>query len=361
MHMTMKQVFGQQSKLSNKRMYFICQQLSFALESGMPLPAALQLAAEETTHHVSRRFLMDLYQAMEQGHLASEALLHTSVQYSSVFLEFILAGEQNGTMKEALSQAAEYFQQQNKTKQMLFSALCYPAVLLVLMVFAFGAMLVFVVPAVVSTYQNLQAELPQFTQVLLHIGTWLKQYGMILSVSCMISLLLAVFGFRRFLRNSVVRNGVKTVVLKIPLIGSLYQQYWFIQITQGLGLMLNSGMLLVNGLAAIAQIYSRSLFSDELLRLRDRIISGYTWANALEQCSFIPNLASQMLIISEQSGTLPRALIQLNQYYQRQFQQKLQVLMSILEPCVIIVLGLGILAIAGSLFLPLVQSYQYML
>jgi type IV pilus assembly protein PilC len=120
-------------KLSTKRMYFICQQLSFALESGMSLPAALELAAGELSHKPSRAFLQEVYRAMEHGHLASEALRHTKTRYAPVFLEFVLAGEQNDTMKEALAQAAIYFQQQNKTKQMLFSALCYPAVLLILL------------------------------------------------------------------------------------------------------------------------------------------------------------------------------------------------------------------------------------
>lgn len=344
-----------------KRMFFICQQLSFALESGMPLPAALHLATGENTHRISRLFLQELYQAMEQGKLLSEALMHTCIAYPAVFLEFVLAGEQNGTMKEALCQAAEYFQQQNKTKQMLFSSLCYPAVLLVLMIAAFAAMLMFVVPAVVSTYENVQAELPTFTQFLLLAGEWLLQYWAVLVSIVLLGLMILALSFRRLVQKPAVRNGIKRVILCCPLIGALYQQYWFVQITQGLGLMLGSGMLLVNGLQAVSQIYRRSLFSDELTLLNEMMVSGYSWADGLQCCSFVPGLARQMLVVSEQSGTLPRALMQMNQYYQQQFQQRLQILMSILEPCVIIVLGAGILGIAASLFLPLVQSYQYLL
>lgn len=352
---------GTKMKLSTKRMYFICQQLSFALESGMPLPIALQLSAGEIGHRTSRIFLRELELAMEQGRLISEALRMTKVKYSPVFLEFVLAGEQNGTMTEALCQAAEYFQQQNKTKQLLFSALCYPAILLVLMLFAFAAMLMFVVPAIVSTYQNVQAELPQFTQYLLSFGEWLKQYWAILCVVCIIGLFVFYLCYRKAIQKTKVRNTIKRVLLHIPVVGVLYQQYWFIQISQGLGLMLNSGMLLVNGLQAVAEIYKRSLFADELLQLKEVMIAGYTWANGLQQCTFVPKLAKQMLIISEQSATLPKALMQLHQYYQQQFRQRLQVLMSILEPCIIVALGIGILLIAGSLFLPLVQSYQYLL
>ncbi len=348
-------------KLTTKQMYFICQQLSFALESGMSLPMALQLAAGEVNHRTGRKFLLELQTAMEQGRIISQALMQTKIVYAPVFMEFVLAGEQNGTMAEALQQAAVYFEQQEKTKQMMFSALCYPCILLVLMIVAFSAMILFVVPAVVETYHNVQAELPKVTQILLLIGDWLKLYWTILLSGVLITVIVLSLSGKRLLRRKNIRNFVKRAILMIPLVGKLYQQYWFIQISQGLGLMLNSGMLLVNGLQAIQQIYRRSLFSDELEQLAANIAMGHSWGDELQQCRFVPKLARQMLVISEQSGTLPKALIQLNRYYQQQFQQKMHLLMSVLEPCMIILMGIGVLAIGSSLFLPLVQSYQYLL
>lgn len=350
-----------QPNLSSKQLYFICQQLSFALESGMTLPASLYLTAGEQPHGVRRKFLEELYQAIEQGRLMSEALKDTKMKYDSVFLEFVLAGEQNGTMQKALSQAAEYFQQQHKTKQLMVSALCYPMILLVLMIVAFGAMLLFVVPAVVDTYQNVNAELPTVTANLLMVGGWLKQNWLVLFSSFVLLFALFLLCIALLRDHIKVRRKMKRFVLWIPFVGTLYQTYWFIQIAQGLGLMLNSGMLLVNSLEAVAQIYHRSLFSEELTNLHRDIAIGRSWDYGIQQCSFVPRLASQMLIISEQSGTLPKALIQLQQYYQRQFQQRIQVMMHLLEPCMIILLGFGILFVAGSLFLPLVQSYQYLL
>ena len=348
-------------KLTTKQMYFICQQLSFALESGMSLPMALQLAAGEVNHRTGRKFLSELQLAMEQGLTVSQTLMQMKPVYPSVFLEFVLAGEQNATMTEALQQAAVYFEQQDKTKQMLFSALCYPCILLLLVMMSFSAMILWVVPAVVETYNNVQAELPKVTQVLLAIGDWLDIYGTILFGGAAFVIALLAFSRKRLLQRKRIRNFAKRMIIKIPFIGNLYRQYWFIQISQGLGLMLNSGMLLVNGLQAIQHIYRRSLFFDELEQLAADIARGYRWSDSLSQCSFVPKLARQMLVVSEQSGTLPKALIQLNRYYQQQFQQKIHLLMSILEPCIIVLIGIGVLAVGSSLFLPLVQSYQYLL
>ena len=357
----MKRYTWIKEKLSAKRLYFICQQLSFALESGMSMSLALRITAGEMTHPTSRKFLQEILTAIEQGKMISQALEETAIQYSPVFLEFVLAGEQNGTMLQALQQAAEYFQQQDKTGQMLFSALCYPVILMALMIVAFGAMLLFVVPAMVETYQNLQAELPQVAKTLLFIEDWMRQYWMHVLIGTIVSAVLLYFLSRKSLQQLQVRNAVKRIILAFPFIGKLYQQYWFIQISQGLGLMLNSGMLLVSALQAIRQIYQRSLFSDELNILYNQISSGHMWADCLQQCNFVPKLAQQMLVISEQSGMLPTAILQLNRYYQQQFQQRLHILMNILEPCMIVLMGIGILAVAGSLFLPLVQSYQYLM
>jgi type II secretory pathway component PulF len=128
-----------------------------------------------------------------------------------------------------------------------------------------------------------------------------------------------------------------------------------------MGLMLSGGMLLSDCSQTLLQIYQRSLFAAELEYFSRKVREGYMFGDALAECSFIPSMARQMLMVSEQSGALSEALLQLSQYYQQQVQQKLHRLAGMLEPCFVIILGLGILFMTGSLFLPMVQSYQYLL
>lgn len=348
-------------KLSLQQQQFICRQLSFALAGGMPLPAALQLVGAETPQAAGRAFLLQLGGQVRQGQSMAQALQQSELDYSPVLLEFVLAGEQNGAMQDAMTQAADYFQQQHQIRQMLLSALFYPAVLLVLAVAAFGAMFLFVVPAVVQTYDNFQAELPFLTRGILSASAWLQHNWPPLLLACCLTdaLLLGLLG--RALRRPRQRDRLKRMLLRLPLAGRLYQQYWFIQIAQALGLMLSSGMLLVSCLQAVEQIYRRSLFSPELKRLAEALQAGHSFGAGVQACSFIPDMAAQMLLVSEQTGALPQALVQLSRYYQQQFRQRLQTLIHLLEPCFVVLLGLLILLLGGSLFLPLVQSYQYLL
>lgn len=349
------------ARLSLQQMQFICQQISFALAGGMALPNALLLVGSEIQPAVCRRFLLQTGEAVQQGKTMTQALQQSEIRYSPVLLEFVLAGEQNGTMQKAMEQAADYFARQNQTRQMLSSAMFYPVVLFVLMVVAFSAMFLFVVPTVVQTYSNFDAQLPQMTRYILQISGWMQaNWPLLLSAVLVLSVLL-IFCWRRMRTITVWRNRAKQFILHIPLAGKLYQQYWFVQIGQAMGLMLSSGMLLSHCLQAMQQIYRRSLFAAELEQLHDDLTDGYSFEAGISKCTFIPEMARQMLAVSEQTGALPDALVQLSQYYQKQVQQRLQRMIGLLEPCFVIFLGLGILLMTGSLFLPLVQSYQYLL
>ena len=167
-------------KLSVQQIHFICRQLSFALAGGMPLPAALLLVGTEMPQALCRQFLLQLAQAVQEGQSMGQALGQAQIGFSPVLLEFVLAGEQNGAMQETLTQAADYFQQQHHIRQMLFSALFYPLVLLILMIAAFSAMFLLVVPTVVQTYDNFQAELPFLTRGILLFSAWLQHNWAIL-------------------------------------------------------------------------------------------------------------------------------------------------------------------------------------
>ena len=359
--MKIKNTFRFKKKLSLQQQRFLCQQLSFALAGGLPLPGAVQLVGGEIHPVVCARFLQKISEALQQGQTMAEALKQSDIGYSPVLLEFVLAGEQNGTMQKSMEQAADYFERQNRTRQMLFSAMFYPAVLLLLMLAAFGAMFCFVVPTVVQTYETFQAELPAMTQHLIQVSGWVRKNWM-LAGSLLVAGCLILFCIWRHMRKIPVwQKRITKAVLRLPVAGKLYQQYWFVQIGQAMGLMLSSGMLLSSCLEAVRQIYRRSLFAQELQMLEAALQEGYSFDMAIRDCNFVPSMARQMLAVSEQTGALPETLIQLSQYYQQQVQQRLQRMTSLLEPGFVLILGIGILLMAGSLFLPMVQSYQYLL
>ncbi len=348
-------------RLSDRQLFVICRQLSFALSGGMALPAALLLLGTELEQAVCRAFLLDAEAQVRQGSSLAQALGKSEIGFPPVLLEFVLAGEQSGALPKTLEQAAIYFQKQQQNKQLLGAALFYPALLVVLMGAALAAMCIFVAPAIVQTYDNFEAELPQLTRTLLALAGWVQLHWrqMLFCGACLIALAAAALTY--LLRQPRWRERMHALLLRLPLAGRLYQQYWFIQISQALGLMLTGGMLLPRALEALQQIYRRGLFVGELERLSARVAEGHSFGADIAQCSFVPRMAGQMLRVSEATGTLSEGLLQLCGYYQHQFQQRLQTLTGLLEPCLVVFIGLMVLALASGLFLPLVRSYQYLL
>ena len=117
---------------------------------------------------------------------------------------------------------------------------------------------------------------------------------------------------------------------------------------------------MLQSLKAVQQIYGRSLFIEEVEQLAENVAQGYSLSIGMQQCTFIPQMACQMLTVSEHSGALSQGLLQLSQYYRQQFQQRLTTMIGLL-PCFVIFLGVLVLLLTSSLFLPLLQSYQYLL
>lgn len=338
-------------RLSSKQMAFICRQLAFAVGSGLPLTASLELIATGNKEPKVKLFLHSFSQAVAKGKNLGEALFALPFQLQPLFVEFILLGEQQGNMSLVMEQAANHFEQQNRLRNMLWTALLYPLLVLGFLLLAAAVMIGFVAPSIVQTYNNFQVEIPTLTRGLLMVSQWLQQYWYLLLGILLLSILLLIWQYPRW----------RHYTGHIPFYGVLFRQYSFIQFAQALGLMLSNGMLLKHSLQAMLLIFQQHSLLPELTSLYQAVDTGHSFVQGLNRCSFIPPLAKQMLAVAEESNQLGKCLLKQQEYYQYELEQKLLRSVKLLEPCLIIILGIFVLMMAGSLFLPIVNSYQYLL
>lgn len=347
-------------RLSNKTLALLCRQLSFALSGGMTVMHGLALMMREQKGK-KQLFLQQYAEAIQQGQSLSQALLSTDFIVKPLFLEFVLLGESQGDLSEAMEQAAEYFEQQHRLQNMLVTALLYPALLLIFMQVALVFMMVFVVPAILQTYENFNAPLPFMTSLLVTASVLLQQYGLYAGLAL---LFLGIGGWHWYQRVKAlpyISRCKKALLLKVPFYQKIIKDYYFVQFSQALGLLLKNGVLLMPGLHSMTIIFQNTLFMDEVQKLYQDTERGISFYQSLPQCMFIPPMAQQMLAVGEKSSQLGEMLLRLNRYYQEQLQQFLLRLVKLMEPVLIIVLGGFVLWMAGSLFLPIIGSYQYLL
>lgn len=337
--------------LSNQQIAYLSRQLAFALSSGISLKAALFFLAGECREKKVALFLQELGEKISAGQAPGASIRTMNFRLPPIFVEFVLLGEQQGNMAVVMEQAAEHFERQNKLRNMLWTALLYPLLVLGFLVLAVFSMLIFVLPSIMQTYQNLQAEIPPLTARLLLISQWLQNEWSKLILGSILLVLILLWQYPKW----------RYLTDKIPLYGKLYQQYFYIQFAQALGLMLNNGMLLKQSLNSLQIIFERQIFLPQLQNLYYTVDCGESFAQGIEDCRFIPKLAKQMLSVAAESGQLGACLLRQQEYYQQDLEERLLRMVKLLEPMLIMFLGLFILLIAGSLFLPLIQSYQYLL
>jgi len=337
--------------LSNQQIAYISRQLAFALNSGISLKAALVFLAGECREKKVALFLQQLGEKISAGQSPGSSILAMNFRLSPLFVEFVLLGEQQGNMALVMEQAAEHFEKQNKLRNMLWTALLYPVLVLSFLLLAIISMLLFVLPSIMQTYHNLQAEIPALTAKLLFFSQWLQQAWPKVMLVGFLLLGILVWQYPRW----------RYFTDKIPFFGQLYRQYFYIQFAQALGLMLNNGMLLKQSLNALQIIFAQKIYLPQLVKLYLTVDGGDTFAAGIAHCQFIPKLAKQMLSVAAESGQLGICLLRQQEYYQQDLEEKLLRMVKMLEPMLIMFLGLFILLMAGSLFLPLIQSYQYLL
>ena len=237
--------------LSNQQIAYLSRQLAFALSSGISLKAALFFLAGECREKKVALFLQELGEKISAGQAPGASIRTMNFRLPPIFVEFVLLGEQQGNMAVVMEQAAEHFERQNKLRNMLWTALLYPLLVLGFLVLAVFSMLIFVLPSIMQTYQNLQAEIPPLTARLLLISQWLQNEWSKLILGSILLVLILLWQYPKW----------RYLTDKIPLYGKLYQQYFYIQFVQALGLMLNNGMLLKQSLNSLQIIFERRKMS----------------------------------------------------------------------------------------------------
>ncbi len=336
-----------------------CRQLSLLLQSGVSLLAALELMSQERLSHMMAKWLEYVLKHIRNGQSLSEAIARSEVRTPPMLAELVAVGEEQGRLGETLLKAADYFEQQRRLRNELLTAMLYPALVVLVILAAVTAMMVFVVPALVQTYDSLNAPLPLLTRGFIALSRFVVHWGAFLLLGTL-ALAGVLFGASKMLReNPHWQSFWRRAVHTLPAAKRLWAEQYFVQFAQMLGQLLQSGVQVMAALQMVARHYRGLVYRQELAMLIEEALRGQSLTAGLNLCSFVPPAALQMIHVGEESGHLAEMLLHGSAYYSQRMTQRFNRLARIIEPVLIIFLGLLILLIAGSLFLPIISSYRY--
>lgn len=339
---------GLQNRVGAKTLALSTRQLATLLSAGIPLVEAVQSLADQSPPSF-RRILIDIKEQVEQGSSFARSLGSYPTIFPRLYLNMVASGEASGKLDTVTTSLAEYLEAQLELRRKLVSALVYPAVMLVFCVLVVSGLLAFVVPQIVEIFTKQGAVLPLPTRIMIGLSDILVFYWyVVIAVSALL-----VVGAVRFYRTPKGRDFVDNALVKAPIVGSLYTKVLTARITRTLATLLASGVGLLESLEMAKNVIGNVHFQNAIRDARDGVTEGRSLSREFSRSKLFPPVVCQMIAVGERSGRLEEMLGTAGSTYEKEAAASIAGLTSLVEPLMIIVLGVVVLAIVVSILLPL--------
>ncbi|GJL53739.1 MAG: type II secretion system protein F [Nitrospirales bacterium] len=325
------------------------QQFATMLKAGIPLLECLATLSRHTDSQPLRRILTSVHHDVERGVGLAESLRKYPRVFNDFYVNMIEVGETTGMMDALLIRLGTYMQRQATLKGRVLSALAYPATLFGIALLVLVCMLIWVVPLFEQMFMEFGDTLPWLTQTVLDVSVGIQEHAVLLGGVFVTSVLV---GFRLY-RTSKGRRAVDAFLLRAPLVSRLFQKSSVVQFSRTLGILLNSGVPILEGLAVAGRVSGNRLVEEAIQHVRLRIREGETIAQPLAQSAIFPPLVTHMIRVGEATGALDAMLEQIADLYEKEMDRTATVLTSLLEPMVILFIGLGVGVMVVAMYLPL--------
>ncbi len=326
------------SRMTFGDLIFFTRQLSSMLSSGLTLMQALQVLKNQTQKHSMNELISGVIADVESGSTLSIALEKHPKFFSPIYIALIRTGESSGLLDKVLARLAENLEKEEKLKQTIKGALMYPVIVLVMMIAVITIMMIFVIPQLSSLYGNLNIELPFTTLVVVALSEFTVAYWPVV----LIASVGGIYGFRKWYKTESGRSFVDGNIIKIPVFGKLLLQATTAEFTRTFGLLIGSGSLIVDSLLRTADIVGNVHFKLAIKLVAQRVEKGISVGDALEASPIFPPMVVEMVKIGEQTGKLDESLLRVSEYFEREVEQSVKTLTTLMEPLIMVFLALGV-------------------
>ncbi len=334
--------------LDDKMTFF--QQLATLVSSGTPLLESLQIASQQTQSMRLRVILEEIAARVAAGSSIHAAMSSYRNVFEDHWIELIGIGEISGKMNMVLCDLNEQIRESCETRRKVVGALIYPIVLLIVAVLVVTAMLWFVVPTFADMFEEMGAELPGITKFVIGASDCVASYGAYV-LAGVVGLVVA---FRKYLKTDLGRRRVGAVGLAVPLVGQLMVQSAMYRFASNLGLLLKSGVPILETLSALSTVFRSSpVYRDAILQAQNRVAAGQSLADSLEETGLFTSMMTNMIRIGEESAALAGVMQQIAPYYREKLDGFIAKLTKLMEPCIIVLMGGVISAVMLAIYIPM--------
>lgn len=330
------------------------RQLAILIESGISMVTALRILAEQAAKGSLKKLLNQVLRTVQEGSLLSEACARRPDAFPSLFLRLLRVGEETGNMQLSLRQVADQMQREIEIVGRIRNALAYPAFVLLLAGVAVFTMMNFVLPALMGLFTEFRAQLPLPTRVLLGAVRLFQAYAIYVAVAFGI---MAV-ALWRYYRRPGGRRRIQALIIRLPVIGSIIVKGQLARLAQTMALLMEAGVGLVETMELLIQGTDNLIVRDHLAQVLAAVLQGNFISTAMATSHLFPPIMSEMVRVGEETGTLETNLRTLTGIFEEETRQAVDRLTAMLEPALIIIVGLTVGLIAISVISPMYTIMQ---
>ncbi|MEW8627148.1 MAG: type II secretion system F family protein [Candidatus Thiodiazotropha sp.] len=342
---------SRERKVGRKQILAFAKELATLLKAGMPLEGALSLMARLNSDENMANVIDELNDSIKSGATFSRALEKQRDIFPRLFVSMIKAGEAGGMLGEALERITDYLERSQALRESVRSALIYPTILLLVAAVSIMVLLVFVVPQFSQMFEDMGRELPVATQIILAAGEFLTNYWWLLLATVFLGIAL----FRIWLEKGDNQYRLDRWLLGLPLFGDLLLKVETARLSRTLSSLLSNGLTLLNAVKLSQEVLSNSYIAQGIEQAAQQLKQGKGLSAPLIEQKLLPELAIRMLQVGEESGEIDTMLADVADVYDREVRETVQRLLTLVEPVLIVGLGLIVAGIIISILLAMLS------
>lgn len=337
------------NRITLKQKVIFSRQLSTLINAGLPISDALTSASDQIDNPKLRAIVADITQNVQGGATLKQAFSAFPEAFNQAYISLIEAGESSGTLDKSLQKIANQLEKENSFQSKIRGALVYPVIVLVVVVLVVTFLLTTVVPAVGTLYRDLGRELPWVTQLLLGFSSFLKNFWYLV----VIALAGGLWAARSYIKTPSGRLAWDGLKLNVPIINVLLKKIYTARFSSTLGTLAGTGVPLLEALNITAQSVNNRVIQNRMAEVISKVKGGGKVSEAITEIEYFPKLVSQMLAIGEKSGKTDEMLEKLTSIYEEEIEAAVKGIQTVIEPALIVFLGLIVAFIIGAILLPI--------
>jgi len=347
-----KPLFSLGDKVTPMDIAVVSRQIATMLNAGVPLVQSLELIAKSNEKPSLRKLMTSIGNEVATGTPLSQTLRSYPRQFDDLYCDLVEAGEQSGSLDTIYDRISTYKEKSEALKSKIKKAMFYPAAIVAVAFFVTLLLLLFVIPQFQDIFTGFGAELPAFTRFVLSISDIVQKYWYVVIGG----VILAIFLFKRAHRSSEkVRNNTDKFILKIPIISTILDKAAVARFARTLSTTSAAGIPLVDALLSAAGASGNYVYRSAVHAMRTEVMAGMQINVAMKTTDAFPDMVSQMVMIGEESGDLDGMLAKVADIYEQQVDDAVDGLTSLLEPMIMVVLGVVVGGLIVAMYLPIFE------